>query len=115
MPEINSLPQLTCPSCRALVSEDMVFCPACGITLRTNPKETSLSRQIIMYTISVLLPPFGFWYGWKFIRQSGKKEKIIGWIAISLTIISIIINVWVMVGYLEQFKQSLGVIDISNY
>lgn len=98
-----------------MVSEDMYFCPACGKPLKSNPAETGVGRQILVYVISILLPPFGFWYAWKYLRQQDKKSKLIGWVAIVLTIVSIIANVWVMAGYLTQFKQSLGIIDTLNY
>lgn len=112
---MEPLPTSACPSCRALVSVDMLFCPACGKPLKNNPTQTSTGRQIFVYTMSVLLPPIGFWYAWKYFKQPDKKAKTIGWVAIVLTIISIIANVWVMAGYLSQFKQSLGVIDTANF
>lgn len=111
---MEPLPTSACPSCRALVSADMLFCPACGKPLKSNPAETSVSRQIVVYIISILLPPFGFWYAWKYLRQGDRKSKIIGWVAIVLTIVSIIANVWVMASYFSQF-QSLGGIDTLNY
>ena len=108
--------QLVCPSCRALVSADMLSCQACGKPLKSNSAEISVPRRIFVYVISVLLPPFGFWYAWKYLRQQDKQSRIIGWVTIVLTIVSIIANTWITtVGYLSQFEQPPGVIDAVNF
>ena len=50
----------------------------------------NLANQAVLYIGCLLLPPLGFWWGYKYIKQEDSKSKTIGMIAIVLTIISLI-------------------------
>ncbi|MDP4010124.1 MAG: hypothetical protein Q8P53_04065 [Candidatus Shapirobacteria bacterium] len=54
------------------------------------PLSTSLSAQIILYLKALLLPPMGFFWGYRYFRQSDTKSKLIGLFTILITIIEII-------------------------
>lgn len=79
-----------CPFCNTAVSLSSFFCQNCGKKLRERPLSTSILRQIFIYLISILLPPYGIWYGIKYLNQNDNNAKAIGIVAIVLTLISLI-------------------------
>jgi hypothetical protein len=97
-----------CPSCRSTNPAAAYFCAACGKQLKDRPPATTLSRQIIVYFVSLFLPPFGLWYAWKYIKQTDNASKRIGVAAAILTIISIIITIQFTIGFVSSFNQSLN-------
>jgi len=111
--EVSS--ETTCPSCHSTVSAISYFCPNCGKPLRDKLPAVSLSRQIIVYSVSLFLPPFGFWYAWKYLKQSDYTSKIIGLIATILTIISTIITIRLTKGFIDAVNQSLKSINNLNF
>jgi hypothetical protein len=62
------------------------------------PPATSVSKQIIVYLISLFLAPLGLWYAWKYLKQDDRKSKIIGAVVIALTILSLAVTIWTAVG-----------------
>ncbi|HEX8931611.1 MAG TPA: zinc ribbon domain-containing protein, partial [Patescibacteria group bacterium] len=81
-----------CPNCKLPVLADFYYCPNCSQQLRPKPISVSLLKQIGVYLLSFFLPPFGLYPAIKYIRQSDPKTKIIGWVAIALTVISIMVS-----------------------
>ena len=75
-------------------------------------KEKSLSvtigRQIFIYLLSFLLPPLGLWPAVKYLKQKDEKSRMIGFIAILLTIISIAITVWLTLDFVDVFNRQLN-------
>lgn len=69
---------------------------------------TTIARQIFIYLLSFLLPPLGLWPGIKYLKQKDEKSRIIGFIAIVLTIISIALTVWFTLGFINVFNQQLN-------
>ena len=84
----------SCPSCRTVTSAMSFFCPNCGKKLREKPLSTSVLRQIGIYLFSILLPPLGLWHGITYLLQKDRKAKIIGGVAILLTLVSTVITIW---------------------
>lgn len=68
----------------------------------------TIGRQIFVYLLSFLLPPLGLWPGIKYLRQKDEKSRMIGFIAIVLTIISTAIEIWVALGLVNTFNQQLN-------
>ncbi|OGH16036.1 MAG: hypothetical protein A3C30_00735 [Candidatus Levybacteria bacterium RIFCSPHIGHO2_02_FULL_40_18] len=68
----------------------------------------SLEKQIKVYAISILLPPLGLWPGIKYLTGKNEKAKTVGIVAIILTIISIIITVWLTIGFVSQLNNGLN-------
>jgi uncharacterized membrane protein YqaE (UPF0057 family) len=106
--------ELICPSCKSTVSVDAYFCPNCGKQLKDKPPATTLSKQIIIYSVSLFLPPFGLWYAWKYLKYGDYKSRKIGIIAVILTIISILITIWLTEGFISSATQSLNEINNLN-
>jgi len=100
-------PQQKCPHCEQVISQLDYFCPSCGKKLKGKPLSVSVGRQIFVYLLSVLLPPLGLWPAVRYLKQNSEKSRMIGFIAIALTIISIVVTVWFSIGYMNVFNQQL--------
>ena len=101
-------PQLFCPGCKQLIVVSDYFCPNCGKKIKDKPQSTSIPRQIFVYLLSFLLPPLGLWPAVKYLKQKEEKSRMIGFVAIILTVISIAITVWLSVGFMNVFNQQLN-------
>lgn len=62
-----------------------------------------------MYYIgSIALPPLGFWWGIKYLKQADAVSKRIGIVAMVLTAISFIItSIWI-VDYINKINATVG-------
>jgi hypothetical protein len=105
-------PETICPSCKSAVSAAAYFCPNCGKQLRDKPPDTTLLKKIIVYSVSLFLPPFGLWYAWKYLKYGDYESRRICIIAVILTIISIIVTTWLTAGFINSIFQSLN--EINN-
>jgi len=97
-----------CPKCNLPNLAVFYFCPNCGKSLRSKPLSTSLSTQIGIYILSLLLPPLGLWPGIKYLFQKKNNAKIIGVAAVVLTLISTGITVYFGMKLLNQFTRELN-------
>jgi hypothetical protein len=97
-----------CPFCQALVPPGSYFCPNCGKQIQAKPLSTSVMKQIGVYALSFFLPPLGLWPGIKYLRQKDSKAKMIGWVAIILTVISTVISLILYVQLMHSLTQALN-------
>lgn len=97
-----------CPKCHLLVLPVFYFCPNCGKVLRAKPLSTSVGKQIGIYLLSIFLPPLGLIPGFKYLFQKESGAKIVGGVAIGLTIISIAITVNLAMGLFNQYALLLN-------
>src|SRR3989344_8303151 len=100
-----------CTICKQAIQVNWNFCPNCGNTLRVRPLSTSLGKQLLIYTISFFLPPFGLGYAFKYLKQNDRKTRIIGMVSIILTILSvvaIIITFKMFMDYYAKILKNLG-------
>lgn len=104
-----------CPRCQLPVLTNFYFCPNCGKQLRLKPISVSVAKQIGVYLLSFLLPPFGLYPGFKYIRQGDYKTKIVGWVAIVLTIISIFISIYFFAGFMQKYSQTLDQLSKGQF
>lgn len=104
--------QLTCPNCHQPVLPEYYFCPNCGKNLKEKLVPVSAWSQIGIYFLSVFLPPLGLWPGIKYVMKESRQAKIVGTIAIVLTVISTIVTLWLTYGvfqnYLNTLQQSIS-------
>jgi len=98
-------PKPLCPTCHLELLPEFYFCPNCGRSVRPKPLATSISKQISIYLISFFLPPFGLVPAIKYLQQ--KDGKIIGIIAIVLTVLSIVIATYFTVAVIHSYSQLL--------
>ena len=106
------MPTALCPQCHQPVKPTDYYCPNCGKKLSEPPLSTSAFTQTWIYAMSVLLPPLGLWPGAKYVRNPDPRAKQIGWIAITITVLSTIITLWLMFAfvnsYINDVNQALG-------
>lgn len=100
--------QPTCPKCQLPVLANFYFCPNCGKSLRPKPLSVTVGKQIGVYLLSFLLPPLGLWPGIKYLRQSDDKAKIVGLVAIVLTILSIGISIYYFGVLMKTINQTIN-------
>jgi len=78
-----------CPKCHQPTIESYYFCPNCGYNLRPVPLSTSIGTQAILYIKTLLLPPLGIIWGYRYLRQPGTATKLVGLFTIIITIIEL--------------------------
>jgi len=83
---------LSCPVCHATLPPNSYYCFNCGKKLQDNP--LTLINKVKIYAISVLVPPFGLWYLYKYSKFNDAATKKVGKVAGIVTIISLIVTVW---------------------
>lgn len=116
---INEQIATTCKFCHFQVLPTYYFCPNCGKKIKEPPLSTSIGKQIYVYALSVALPPLGLWPGLKYLLDKRPSAKIIGIIAIVLTILSTVITIKLTMNLLNGQKsvadQQLQQLENSGY
>lgn len=96
-----------CPACHQPVKLADYFCSNCGKNLRPRPLSTSLSSQIPLYLKTLLLPPLGFIWGYRYLRQPDTRSKIVGLITIAITIIEIVFLIEFTVNLIDTVNRQI--------
>lgn len=96
-----------CPACQFKIQDDWFFCSNCGKNLKEKIVEISVSKQILIYAVSFFLAPLGLGWGLKYILSKDKKIRTIGFISIVLTVISTILMVLSLKGFVDQYVKTL--------
>lgn len=99
--------QQYCAGCHFPTAETFYFCPNCGRKIHEPPVSTGVPKQLGIYLISVFLPPLGLWPGIRYVRQPNQNMRIIGTIAICLTVLSTIVTVWLTVGVMDMMQLTI--------
>ena len=100
-----------CLKCQTVMPGNAYFCYNCGKSLRKLPPSSSVSRQITIYLTSFFVPPSGFLFGWQYIRQPDEKLKMIGVVAVILTVGSLLLSLWTFKALISFVYSQLGVIN----
>lgn len=82
-----------CPGCHIAVRPTDYFCFNCGKNLHSAPPGTTPADQIKLYLGSVFLAPMGIFWGLKYLREESQKSKIVGLVAMALSVVTFIIAV----------------------
>ena len=96
-----------CPACHIHVRPTDYFCFNCGHNLHPKPLSTSLEMQVAMYAGSLLLPPMGIIWGFRYVRQKEPVAKMVGAICIILTIIILIIATKLSVDLINKINSQV--------
>lgn len=99
---------LVCKYCSEPISPEMNFCPLCGKKIKEPPPSISPGTQILIYAISLLAPPFGLWYAYKYFKSGGEREKRIAWISVILTVLGVIAVAWSTKALMDLINGELG-------
>lgn len=105
--------QVTCPHCKAIVDPVDNFCPNCGKPIEKELKSIGVGKQIYIYVVAILAPPFGLVWTFKYLKQKSSQVQIVGMVAGILTVVSLIATIWLMIGAYHQIQQ-LNTINNSN-
>lgn len=100
MPEQHLTP---CPNCQLPLLSDFYFCPNCGKQVRIKPITISVGRQIVLYLVSIFLPPAALPFAIRYIRQQNKKTRIVGVVILCLVIGSIAFSLYAYAIFIQQF------------
>ena len=104
-----------CPSCHFPLSENFYFCPNCGKKIKELIASVAIGKQIAIYLLSLFLPPLGLFPGIKYLLQKDQKRKMIGVVAIALTIFSTIITVWITINLTKTVNTQLNQYNNLGY
>ena len=63
---------------------------------------------MIVYLVSIFLPPLGLWPGVRYFLQKDPKKRKVGLVAIILTIISTIVTIWLTIGFINNITSNLN-------
>ncbi len=97
-----------CPQCNEILLPGTNFCPKCGFQISLIPTTVSIGRQLYIYAVSLLLPPLGLIWTFKFLHHTTDQKRRIAIIAAVLTIVSIIFTVWFIVGFFQGIQQQVN-------
>lgn len=110
-PVYNKIMEPKCPVCHTVVRPSDYYCFNCGKNLHEKPLSTSLTTELMYYAGSLLLPPMGIWWGFKYLRQDDPVSKRIGYMCMVITVVATILAVrWtmqIMTGVNAQVNQQL--------
>jgi len=109
---VNSI---ICKYCGVNIVPEDYFCPSCGKELKAKLLSEGIWKQIGIYSLSFFLPPFGLWPGIKYLRQPDDKSKMIGFISILLTVVSIDLSFWITAAFLGGYSQMLNSLSNGTY
>ncbi|MEN9327506.1 MAG: hypothetical protein RI947_314 [Candidatus Parcubacteria bacterium] len=111
------MPSLLCVNCQTEIQEKWYFCPNCGMQLQDKPRALiiSPSKQAVIYAVSFFLAPLGLGWGIKYIRDTDPKVKRVGWIAIILTIVSIVLMVTILQSFMNKYTTLMNQIMNGSY
>ena len=96
-----------CKSCGVQVLDTYHFCPNCGKKVNEVISVTILT-QLWIYGLSIFLPPLGLWPAFKYLKSSDDKAKMIGIIAVILTVIASIVTIIISIHLFNSIIGGLG-------
>jgi hypothetical protein len=98
----------TCPVCHTPLDITDIFCSTCGTNVKTGESSLSTIKMIYVTAITLLLPPLGLIWAFKYLKSRDPRIKKFGKTVIIMTIISLIINVILIAAVLQQVQTQLN-------
>jgi RNA polymerase subunit RPABC4/transcription elongation factor Spt4 len=92
-----------CSNCHQPIELADYFCPNCGKKIRSRSLSTSWGSLTILFLKTVLLPPLGLWWGYRYLRQPDTRSKIAGLVTIAITVAE---TVWLTVATIDAVNQA---------
>ncbi len=108
---MNDVISPQCPACGMQIDLMFHYCPQCGKSLRELLLGISIIKQMYIYFVSILVPPFGLIYTFRYIRYPLMQVKIVGIVALVLTLVSLGIIVWVSIPFINQVQTAMTNFD----
>jgi hypothetical protein len=83
------------------------YCYNCGKKLQEKPLSTNVVTQLGIYVGSILLAPMGLVWGIRYLRQPSTTAKIIGVVAIGLTVATLVIASKLVTSYITAVNEQV--------
>lgn len=99
---------LVCPGCHVAVRPTDYFCFNCGKNLHAAPPGTGPADQIKLYLGSVFLTPMGIIWGLRYLRENDEKAKIVGIVAMILSVVTMIVAAQYTVSLVNTINNQVG-------
>jgi len=103
MDEVSS-----CSTCHVAVKQADYFCYNCGKNLHPKPLGTSPVTLGKICLGSVFLAPMGLFWGIRYLREKDQKSKIVGIIAIVLTVLVLFMAMQYTVKFINNVNNQVG-------
>lgn len=97
-----------CPSCHVAVKPTDYFCGNCGKNLHPVPLGTTVVDLAKLYLGSVFLAPMGIFWGMRYLREKEDKSKIVGIVAMLLSVLTLIIAIQYTVTFMNTINSQVG-------
>ncbi|MCR4323282.1 MAG: zinc ribbon domain-containing protein [Candidatus Azambacteria bacterium] len=104
---MDIVPDMVCPSCRAVIPASANFCMQCGKNIKKTSPSTTIARQIFIYSVSFFLAPFGLGYAFIYLKQPDTKSRTIGIISLVLTVCAIVLVITLAQIFMKSLYGSL--------
>lgn len=99
---------IPCPFCNTQIDPAAFFCPNCGKKVREKPISTGLGSQILLYLLSLFLPPLNLILTIRYLKSPDSKAKKIGFASLGLMTVGIILAVWLAAGVTKSVNQQVN-------
>lgn len=99
---------VACPFCHVAVRPTDYFCSNCGKNLHPAPLGTTAFDQAKLYIGSVFFTPMGIFWGMRYLREKSDTSKIVGVIAMLLSIVTLIVAVQFTVSFMNTINSQMG-------
>ncbi|MDE2025421.1 MAG: zinc ribbon domain-containing protein [Patescibacteria group bacterium] len=106
----NSPP--VCRKCGNQVTPTDFYCPNCGTQLRE--QQISLGKQLYIYGVSVLLPPLGLIWTFKYFRSTQSNQRMVAIVSLILTVVATVVTIWLFMGFMQTLNQQLNSVLNTN-
>ncbi|HUD20258.1 MAG TPA: zinc ribbon domain-containing protein [Patescibacteria group bacterium] len=97
-----------CPVCHTEVRLSDYFCFNCGKNLHEKPPSVTPESQAMLYLGSIFLPPMGVIWGWRYLKRDDQKSKIVGTVAMVITVIVLLLAVKWTVDIVNAVNKQMG-------
>ena len=97
-----------CPFCHVAVRTTDYFCANCGKNLRPAPLGTNVFDQAKLYLGSIFFTPMGLFWGIRYLREKSDTSKIVGVIAMLLSLVTLIVAVQYTVTFMNTINSQVG-------
>ena len=99
---------MVCKHCSLPVTNEDYFCPHCGKKLNDKPVSTGAWSIVWLFVLSVLLPPLGIGLTMRYIKADEESTRMIGWISLIVTVVSLIVAIWIAKLALDGINQQIN-------
>jgi len=104
-----------CPFCNNKIEPYDKFCSKCGNEIPKSTVPLSTFQKIKIYTLCVLLAPFGIYWFFKYFKNEDPEKKKVAYISLFITILMLIVLVVVNLYFVKALEQYVGSYESSIY